>query len=77
MKAMRDMVDHTLDKMMMMVQKEMMMMVQRYPKLERLKRDAFETKKIGNKTFLLPRYSLLSERPVETEVQTEMKSEAK
>jgi integrase len=71
MKAMRDMVDHTLEEMMTMVQKEMTTMVRRYPKLKRLKRDAFVSKKIGDKTFLLPRYSLLNERPVETKVQTE------
>jgi hypothetical protein len=44
MKAMRDMVDHTFEEMMDMVQNEMMLMVQRYPELERLKRDAFEEK---------------------------------
>ncbi len=70
MRTMRNTIDHTLDEMMTMVQKEMMTMMRKYPQLERL-RDAFETKKIGNKTFLLPRYSLLSERPVETKPVTQ------
>jgi hypothetical protein len=70
MRTMRNTMDHTLDEMMTMVQKEMMTMMRKYPQLERL-RDAFETKKIGNKTFLLPRYSLLSERPVETKPVTQ------
>ena len=64
MRDIRDMVDQTLDEMMMKVQKEMMMMERRFPELERLS-DAFERKKIDNKTFLLPRYSLISNRPVE------------
>jgi integrase len=64
MRDIRDTVDHTLDDMMIKVQKEMMMMLRRHPELERLG-DAFERKKIDNKTFLLPRYSLISDRPVE------------
>ena len=44
MRTMRNTMDHTLDEMMTMVQKEMMTMMRKYPQLERL-RDAFETKK--------------------------------
>ena len=63
MKAMRNLVDQTLDEMMTKLQQAMIMMLRKHPELEALKRDAFEEKKIGNKTYLLPRYSLLSDSP--------------
>jgi hypothetical protein len=44
-----------------MTQNAMMMIIRQHPELERLKSDAFEPKKIGNTTYLMPRYLLLSD----------------
>jgi integrase len=66
---MRHMIDNMFDEMMTKTQHAMMMMIQQHPELETLKKHSFEEKKVRNKTFLLPRYSLLSERPSETKAQ--------
>jgi hypothetical protein len=55
LKTMREQIDHTLEDMMVRIQNEMDMMVQKNPQLARLKREMFITKKIGNKAFTLPR----------------------
>lgn len=61
MKDMRNLMDNMFDEMVTMTQNAMMMIIRQHPELERLKSDAFEPKKIGNTTYLMPRYSLLSD----------------
>lgn len=65
MRDMRDMIDNMLDEMMTKLQNAMIMSIQQHPELENVARDILEPRKMGNKTYLMPRsrYSLLSDSP--------------